>query len=310
MTSEILGIHHVTAIAGDPQRNLDFYTGILGLRLVKLTVNYDDPDTYHFYYGDALGRPGTVLTFFPWPGAHKGRKGTGQATSVSFSIPSGSPGFWMEHLAERGIETVGPIERFGEELLTFSDPDGLKIELVSGAGKATDTAPKAGPVPPEHAIRGFHGVTLSEEGYERTASLLSEGMEFRFVGSSGNRFRHEVGPGGHGALLDVLCLPSSPGGQVSVGTVHHVAWRTPDDRAQRAWRRTIAGLGYNVTPVLDRNYFDRSISGSRGSLRDATDSPASPWTASGDRLGKPGAPARWSRSVTGSRLLLRLPKAA
>jgi catechol 2,3-dioxygenase-like lactoylglutathione lyase family enzyme len=258
MRTELLGIHHVTAIAGDPQRNLDFYTGILGLRLVKLTVNYDDPDTYHLYYGDASGNSGTILTFFPWPGAHKGRKGIGQATAASFTVPSGSLGFWRERLAGRGLEPTGPVRTFGEELLVFSDPDGLKLELVAGAGKPVEIGPTGGPVPEEHAIRGFHGVTLSEEGYERTASLLVEGLGFRLAGSSGNRFRFEAGPGGPGTLVYVLCLPSAPAGQVSVGTIHHVAWRTPDDAGQRDWRRTIAGLGCNVTPVIDRRYF-RSI---------------------------------------------------
>jgi catechol 2,3-dioxygenase-like lactoylglutathione lyase family enzyme len=153
---------------------------------------------------------------------------------------------------------VGPIDRFGDKILTFSDPDGLKLELVAVEAMASDPASKGGIVPGQHAILGIHGVTLSEEGYERTASLLVEGLGFRQTGSSGNRFRYEVGPGGAGARVDIICQPSAPAGVVSVGTVHHVAWRTPDDAAQRGWRRTIAGLGHNVTPVIDRRYF-RSI---------------------------------------------------
>jgi catechol 2,3-dioxygenase-like lactoylglutathione lyase family enzyme len=257
MATGIRGIHHVTAIAGDPQRNLDFYTGVLGMRLVKLTVNYDDPDTYHLYYGDRLGRPGTILTFFPWPGAPRGRQGTGQATAVSFSVPRDSLGYWADRLGSRGIQPSGPIERFGEQLLVFSDPDGLKLELVAAGPNGAQSGPDASPVPPAHALRGFHGVSLSE-GYERTASLLVEGLGFRPAGSIGNRFRYEGGPGGPGALLDLLCQPAAPPGRVSVGTVHHVAWRAPDDEAHRAWRRKLAGLGHNVTPVIDRKYF-RSI---------------------------------------------------
>lgn len=287
MTVELLGIHHITAIAGDPQRNLDFYTGILGLRLVKLTVNYDDPDSYHFYYGDAQGRPGTLLTFFPWPGAHRGRKGTGQATVASLSVPFGSLEYWRERLTGRGYESAGPIERFGEKLISFSDPDGLRLELVAGAGQWAGSAPKGGPVPGEHAIRGLHGVTLTEEGYERTASLLIEGLGFRLAGTAGNRFRYEVGPSGLGVLVDILCQPSAPAGQVSVGSVHHVALRTPDDAAQRAWRRVIAGLGFNVTPIIDRRYFRSIYFREPGGVlfEIATDTPGFTVDETADRLG-------------------------
>ena len=246
MPKSIPGIHHVTAIAGDPQRNLEFYTGLLGLRLVKLTVNFDDPDTYHLYYGDGAGRPGTILTFFPWPGAPKGRTGTGQLTVVAFSAPEGALGYWMERVRAHGIDFEGPSTRFGEQVLAFRDPDGLRLELVSHAGGEG------------HAIRGFHGVTLSEQGHERTAALLTGTLGFRFAGQAGNRFRYQTAFGGPGSFVDILDLPEEPPGRVAAGTVHHVAWRAAGAAEQQAWREEIARQGLNVTPVVDRKYF-RSI---------------------------------------------------
>jgi len=252
---EILGIHHVTAIAGEPQQNVDFYSGFLGLRLIKLTVNYDDPETYHLYYGDEVGHPGTILTFFPWPGAPKGRKGAGQVTFASFSIPLGSVGYWVERLSKRGMRFEGPINRFEEQVISFSDPDGLNLELVAHPGAEARGGWNRGPIPQEHAIRGFFGVTISEEGYERTASLLTETLGFRLAKEDGNRFRYEVGEGGPGAMVDVLCQPDAPTGLVSVGTVHHVAWRTPNDEQQKEWREELVKARLNVTPVIDRKYF-------------------------------------------------------
>jgi len=258
MDQKILGIHHVTAIAGDPQQNVDFYAGLLGLRLVKLTVNFDDPGTYHLYYGDEEGHPGTILTFFPWPGARRGRIGTGQVTVTSFSIPEGSLGYWTGRFKDHGIKFEGPVKRFDEEAIVFSDPDGLQLELVATPGAEARSPWRGGPVPAEHTTRGFHSVTISEEGYERTASLLTETLGFRLGREAGNRFRYELRPGDPGTRVDVLCSPDAPRGIVAAGTVHHIAWRTPDGVQQEAWRRQIAGLGHNVTPVLDRQYF-RSI---------------------------------------------------
>ncbi len=256
MGKGILGIHHVTAIAGDPQENLNFYVGFLGLRLVKLTVNFDDPETYHLYFGDGEGRPGSILTFFPWPGAMRGRHGTGQATVVSLSIPKTAIGFWIDRFRAKALTVDGPAERFGAEVLSFRDPDGLRLEFI-----ATDDPREpwtAGAVPAEFAIRGIHGVTLSEEGFERTAALLARTLGFRAAGQKGNRYRYEAGSGGAGAAIDVECLPDLPPGRIAVGTVHHIAWRTHTDAEQAAWRDDIAGKGYNVTPIIDRRYF-RSI---------------------------------------------------
>src|SRR5712692_4383114 len=255
LAKEILGIHHVTAIAGEPQQNLDFYAGFLGLRLVKLTVNYDDLETYHLYYGDEVGHPGTILTFFPWPGAPKGRKGAGQVTFASFSIPQGGVGYWVERLSKRGMRFEGPVNRFEEQVISFTDPDGLNLALVAHPGAEARGGWNRGPIPQEHAIRGFFGVTISEEGYERTASLLTETLGFRLAKEDGNRFRYEVGEGGPGAMVDVLCQPDAPTGLVSVGTVHHVAWRTPNDEQQKEWREELVKARLNVTPVIDRKYF-------------------------------------------------------
>ena len=257
MERQIGGIHHVTAIARDPQRNVDFYAGVLGLRLVKKTVNFDDPGTYHFYYGDGPGHPGTIMTFFPWPMARLGSRGAGQATVTSFSVPEGSLGWWAERLDRMGVQHDDPRPRFDEEVLTALDPDHLQIELVAQAGGTGDQrAPwDGGPVPAEHAIRGFEGVTLTEWNPEVTSEVLTGLMGFRQVSQAGDRFRFEVGIGGPGTRVDVLAKPDAPRGHVSAGTVHHVAWRTPDDAQQRAWHEEIQNRGLHVSPILDRQYF-------------------------------------------------------
>ena len=251
----VLGIHHVTAVAGDPQRNVDFYTGLLGLRLVKLTVNYDDPETYHLYYGDQVGHPGTILTFFPWPRAPQGRLGTGLLTVTSFAIPEGSMDYWSKRLKSHGVSFQGPTRRFEERVLSFSDPDGLRLELVARGDLKDGGVWAGGTVPREHAIRGFFGVTLSEEALGSTASLLTGTMGFRQVSQQDGRFRFAVGTGGLGSFVDVLSLPGLSDGAVGVGTVHHVAWRTPDDKQQKSWRTKLLHSGLNVTPVIDRKYF-------------------------------------------------------
>ena len=255
MNLTIPGIHHVTAIAGDAQRNLDFYTGSLGLRLVKLTINYDAPDTYHFYYGDGQGRPGTILTFFPWPGAAPGRNGTGQTTTVSFSVPPDSLDYWLSRLSERGVATRGPYVRLGEPAIKFEDPDGLSLEMVGNADPDPSAVWEMSPVPAMAAIRGFSGVTLSEAGYERTAAMLTGILGFRLVSEAGNQFRYETGEGGPGARVDVDCVSEGSLGRIAVGTVHHVAWRVADDEAQQFWLQDLRRRGSNVSAVRDRTYF-------------------------------------------------------
>jgi glyoxalase family protein len=256
MAPQTPGIHHVTAISGEPQRNVDFYAGVLGLRLVKKTVNFDDPETYHLYYGDGPGNPGTIMTFFPWAHAPGGRIGAGQVVVTSFSIPATSLGHWTERLVEQGVRFEKPRDRFGETVLTFEDPDRLRVELVASEDGRPEWA--GGTVPAEHSVRGFHHVALAVETTESTVRLMTEALGFRQVDETEGRVRLSAGEGGPGNTVDVVSASGFPRGSMGVGTVHHVAFRIPDDETQVALREEISALGYNVTPVLDRNYF-RSI---------------------------------------------------
>ncbi|PWG63509.1 VOC family protein [Spiribacter halobius] len=253
------GIHHVTAIAGDPARNVAFYTGVLGLRLVKRTVNFDDPGTWHLYYGDGAGSPGTILTFFPYPGLPAGRHGTGQAVEVAFSVPEAAFAFWLDRLVRERVDFDGPEERLGQKLVRFRDPDGLQLELVADP-QAPDAAGWDGmPVAPAHAVRGFHSVTLWQQGYERTARVLEEALGYRAAAEEGSRFRFTArGDAAPGRLVDLRCLPDFWRGGPGAGTVHHIAFRAADDAAQAAVRERLVAAGVDVTPVLDRRYF-RSI---------------------------------------------------
>jgi len=254
------GIHHVTAIAGDPQRNLDFYVGLLGLRLVKRSVNQDDPGTYHLFYGDELGHPGTEVTFFPWPGGQPGIKGTGQAVAVSFAMPPAALDFWAGRLRSAGVTVTGPFSRLNEEVMAFSDPDGLDLELVAGADteeRALWSPWRVGPVPPEAAVRGVHAVTVKEYLPDPTATFLTRTLGFRLAEEVQGRLRFLVGGGASGAVLDLLPRAERRG-RVAVGTVHHVAWRTPDAAEQDQWWKTLSGLPVSLSPIIDRFWF-RSI---------------------------------------------------
>lgn len=255
MVKGVLGLHHVTAISSDSQKTLDFYTKILGLRLIKLTVNYDDPSTYHLYFGDEIGHPGTVLTFFPWPGQPKGRKGAGQATNTSFSIPPGSISYWEDRLESQGISVEAPLKRFGDSVLSFQDNDGQGMELAGSKGVEERSGWTQGPVPKEHAIRGFHSVTLLEEVLERTETVLVDTLGFRQVGEEEDRFRYAAENGRAGTIVDILSRPKAQLGFVSVGTVHHVAFRASDDAHQKDLRQEIVQADLNVTDVINRNYF-------------------------------------------------------
>lgn len=252
----VQGLHHVTAIGSDPQPNLDFYVGVLGLRLVKKTVNFDDPTTYHLYYGDAVGTPGTIVTFFPWPGAHPGRRGIPQCTVTQFAVPPGSLGAWQARLAERAVALDSTRERFGRPVLTLEDPDGLALELVESDAPPVDLWDE-GPVPADVAIRGFHGVTLEVGRGEATAGFLTDVMGLQLESEEGEwvRFATEGEPRG---IVDVRSRPSAARGVISAGTVHHVAWRVASDSDQEAWRQRLVDAGREVTRILDRNYF-RSI---------------------------------------------------
>ncbi|UOZ08222.1 ring-cleaving dioxygenase [Amycolatopsis sp. WQ 127309] len=258
MSIKTSGLHHVTAIGGDPQRNADFYLRTLGLRLVKTTVNFDDPGTYHLYYGDSSGKPGSLMTFFPWPDAPSGRHGTGQATTTSFSVPEASIGWWKQHLNAQQIETGEVRNADDEDTLTFRDPDGLQLALVAHPQGDPRDPWDTELVPAEHAVRGLHSVTLSVTKEDATAGMLTDGLGLGFTGQDGNRLRFAAGDGGPGALVDVLVTPDAPRGLVAAGTVHHVAWRAPDEATQKTWREELVDKGVTVTSILDRQYF-RSI---------------------------------------------------
>lgn len=283
----IPGIHHITAIASDPQRNLDFYTDVLGLRLVKLTVNFDDPHAYHFYFANAAGSPGSILTFFPWPGTRRGTVGNGQVSATSFAVGTGSLDYWRDRLAERGV-TIEEEQRFGEPVLRFGDPDGLPLELVGGAGAAPAANWPAGAVPGAHAIAGFHGATLAEEGYDKTAAHLQDVLGWRAVGREGNRYRYRAQSEGLGAIVDVICAPDAQWGRLGAGTVHHIAWRTPDDPQQQTIRSYLSGHGHNVSPVMDRTYFHSIYYREPGGVlfEIATDPPGFTVDESPDHLGE------------------------
>lgn len=256
MPQPIIGLHHVTAIASDPQRNLDFYTEILGLRFVKRTVNFDDPGTYHFYFGDDAGSPGTILTFFPWPHARRGHAGAGEVTHTAFSIPQGSINYWWERLRDKGVlvERTGSRFNGAEEVLTLADPDGMKIELVAHADAPQITPPRYADVPAEHVLRGFFGVTLLERSLDQTAETMKM-LGFEPTATDGNRTRF-VSPAGAslGNHIDVVVDPNASYGRSGAGSVHHIAYRAKDDAAQLAWLDEI-GQHLQVTPVQDRTYF-------------------------------------------------------
>jgi glyoxalase family protein len=250
----IVGLHHVTAIASNPQRNLDFYTKLLGLRFVKRTVNFDDPGTYHFYFGDDLGSPGTILTFFPWPHATRGSLGVGETSATAFSVPADCLAFWESRLLIAGVNAQRLATRFGNSVLGFADPDGMRIELIAHEDTNPSRTPRNSDVQSENAIRGFFGVTLCQAGFESTAEVL-ERMGFRRAGEEGNRYRFSADGNAFGRHVDVLVQTQLMHGRMGSGSVHHIAFRAGDDAAQGYWREELRRFPLNVTPVLDRTYF-------------------------------------------------------
>lgn len=271
MTTETSGLHHVTSISSAPQRNVDFYTDVLGLRLVKRTVNFDDKYTYHLYYGDKVGTPGTVLTFFPFEGARQGRVGRGQTSATAFVIPEGSVDYWIDRLESKDIDVDAPHTRFSETVVPFHDHDGQPLELVTGT---SDIEPWAdGPIPANKAIRGFHSVTLDSLNPEQTGTVL-ETLGYESTAQDGARKRYEAA-GPRASLIDVLDRPDAPRGQQGVGTVHHIAFRTPDTQTQEKWREPLSDIGLHVTPQKDRQYFKSIYFREPGSIlfEIATDGP-------------------------------------
>ncbi len=290
-TTDVLGIHHVTAIASDPQRNLDFYAGVLGLRLVKRTVNFDDPETYHLYFGDEVGHPGSIMTFFPWPGARRGRQGTGQVAVTSFAVVPSALGFWIERFIAHGISYEGPTRRLtgaqSEQVIAFKDPDGLMLEIVAHASAEGRPAWAAPGILLERAIRGFYSVTLWAENRDDTERVL-EMLGFRSVNEEGSTRRFAVGDGGPGTLVDVRSLSGFFRGVGGAGTVHHVAWRVSDDDAQIATRERVINAALHPTPVIDREYFQSVYFREPGGVlfELATDPPGFTVDEPVDRLGE------------------------
>jgi predicted esterase/catechol 2,3-dioxygenase-like lactoylglutathione lyase family enzyme len=258
--SEVLGIHHVTAIASDPQRNLDFYAGVLGLRFVKRTVNFDDPQTYHFYYGDEAGTPGSILTFFPWPGARRGRQGSGQVAVTSFSVLPSAIGFWVERLLRHNVTYEGPSRRGTgadvEQVIAFRDHDGLMLEIVGNAGAETRPAWGGAPgITRENAIHGFHSVTLWVERLAPTERVLTETLGLRAIGEDESVRRYAAGSGAPGTRVNVREIGGFGRGAGGAGTVHHVAFAVADDADQLSVRERVEKALLQPTPVIDRNYF-------------------------------------------------------
>ncbi len=251
------GLHHLTAIAGDPQRNLNFYAGTLGLRLVKKTVNFDDPGTYHLYYGDATGSPGSILTFFPWPNARRGTVGAGQVVETQLAIPRAALGFWVERLTAHQVTFAGPSHRFGtESVLTFTDPDGLPLALVaSDAANALPGWDGGNGVPAQMSIRGMHAVTLLVRSLEATANVLTAMLGFIEHSRDAEVVRYASGEAAPGTLLDVRVLKTAAGGTGGAGTVHHVAFRAADDEVERELQAQVRSAGLPITEQIDRTYF-------------------------------------------------------
>lgn len=255
MENKILGLHHITAIAGNAKRNFDFYTKVLGLRLVKKTVNFDDPETYHFYYGDEQGTPGTILTFFPWEGVSPGRRGTGMTTEFAYSVPEGSLDFWRERLDAHNVIYNKPAEKFSETYLTFLDPDGLKIELTVPAVQDNRVPWSTSEVKPDVAIKGFHNVTLSLKNADRTAELLQDIFGYKLLGQEVNRYRYKTDAIDNAAIIDLVELPGDHRALNAGGTIHHIAFRVKDDASELFIREKLIAKGFQPTPVIDRNYF-------------------------------------------------------
>jgi glyoxalase family protein len=257
MTNNINGIHHITAISGDAQRNLDFYTRVLGLRMVKKTVNFDDPGTYHFYYGNETGTPGTILTFFPWEGITNGRAGAGMATEIGYSVSKDSLEFWAERFRQFNVRHGEIAERLGETYLPFEDPDGLKIELI--ASKYTDDFDKkpwaTNEVTAEVATKGFHSVTLTLRDVQPTAAILTDVFGYRLEEQEGDRYRYRTDAIPTASIVDLVAAPAMSRGLSGGGTNHHVAFRVADEEVQMAFREKILSRGLHITPKINRDYF-------------------------------------------------------
>lgn len=251
----ILGLHHITAIAGNAKQNLDFYTKVLGVRLVKKTVNFDDPGTYHFYFGDEAGTPGSILTFFPWERVAQGYTGTGMATHIGYSVPNNSLGFWADRFTRFNVKHGQTTERFGELVLPFEDPDGLKIDLVV-PGNQDDRKPwETQEVNAQVATRGFHSITLMLKNITATAAILTDIFGYPLLAKEGNRYRFVTNAIVNASVVDLIEAPAVAPGRGAAGTNHHVAFRVKDEQVLMEFREKIVQKGFNITPKIDRDYF-------------------------------------------------------
>jgi glyoxalase family protein len=255
MENRILGLHHITAIANKAQRNFDFYTHVLGLRLVKKTVNFDDPGTYHLYYGNEEGTPGTILTFFPWEGIGPGKNGVGMATEIGYSVPGDSLDNWVGRFREFGVSVGDQGDRFGERYLPFTDPDGLSISFI--VSKSPDDRPvwETADVKQDIATRGFHSVTLSLQKIEKTAEVLTDLFGYQLLAQEGNRYRFMTDAIANASIVDLLEEPGGALGRNAAGTNHHVAFRVANEAIQMDYRELILRKGFQITPKINRDYF-------------------------------------------------------
>lgn len=253
MQNDILGLHHVTAIAGNAKRNFDFYTQVLGLRLVKKTVNFDDPGTYHFYFGDETGTPGTILTFFPWEGIQAGKPGTGMATDIGYSIPLGSIDLWKSHFKKSKVQITALGKRFNQPFISINDPDGLSLTLIENNDIRHPWTTQD--VRAEFATRGFHSITLTLKHIEPTAKVLTEVLGYQLVNDEGDRYRYGTDSVNHASLVDLISAPNERPAHNAGGTIHHLAFRVKDEATLLEYRKKIEKYGLGVTPKIDRNYF-------------------------------------------------------
>ncbi len=255
MDNKILGLHHITAIAGDAQRNYDFYTKTLGMRLVKKTVNFDDPQTYHFYFADKVGTPGTIITFFPWTNVRQGNNGAGMATNIGYSVPQGSLDFWKARFEKLNVRHDLISERFGERQLSFQDPDGLSLNLIEAKQKDERKGNETTEVNADVAIKGFHTVTLTLNNIKATAAILTEVFGYKQVEQDVNLYRYRTDAVEYAALIDLLEIPGAQRGLNAGGTNHHIAFRVKDEATLMEIRKKIVARGLHITEKIDRDYF-------------------------------------------------------